>query len=126
MAGAFNASVDGDPARIESLAHRHARDAAATELAGVICGVVAGVCEAENCQPTDKLVDLGVDSVRAAEAAAVLEDALGLVVPLEAVLTAATPHAVADMLMDRWLGEGHTASLIRERLAATDSRAGVS
>jgi acyl carrier protein len=125
MAGAFNGSVDGDPAHIESLAHRHARDTAATELAGVICGVVAGVCEAEDCQPTDKLVDLGVDSVRAAEAAAVLEDALGLVVPLEAVLTAATPHAVADLLIDRWLSEGRTASLIRERLVLTDNRAGV-
>jgi acyl-CoA synthetase (AMP-forming)/AMP-acid ligase II/acyl carrier protein len=125
VAGAFDGSLDGDRAPLAALADQRARDTAAAELADVICGVVAGVCDAEDCWPADNLVDLGVDSVRAAEAAAVLEDALGLDVPLETVLTAATPRAVADALMARWAGDGHTPSLVRERLVGTDDRAGV-
>jgi acyl-CoA synthetase (AMP-forming)/AMP-acid ligase II/acyl carrier protein len=125
MAGAYDGSVDGDPAPLAALADRRARDTATAELASVICGVVAGVCDAEDCRPADNLADLGVDSVRAAEAAAVLEDALGLDVPLEAVLAAATPRAVAQALMDHWDGDGRTPGLIRERLVRTDDRAGV-
>jgi acyl-CoA synthetase (AMP-forming)/AMP-acid ligase II/acyl carrier protein len=129
LAGAFDGSVDGEPAPLAALADRRARGTAVAELAGVICGIVAGVCDAEGCRPTDTLVDLGVDSVRAAEAAAVLEDALGLMVPLEAVLTAATPLAVAEALMDRWVSEGSTPALVHDRLVQTgertDDRAGV-
>ncbi len=124
-AGAFDGSLDGDPALLAALADVRVRNTAVAELATVICGVVAGVCDAEDCRPAENLVDLGVDSVRAAEAAAVLEDALGLDLPLETVLTAATPRALADALMARWCGDGRTPSLIRERLARTDDRTGV-
>jgi acyl-CoA synthetase (AMP-forming)/AMP-acid ligase II len=125
MAGAFDGLMDGESAPLAVLADRRARDPAVAELAGVICGVVAGVCDAEDCRPTDNLVDFGVDSVRAAEAAAVLEDALGLDVPLETVLTAATPLAVAATLVDLWHSAGRPPSLVRERLVRADDRAGV-
>jgi acyl-CoA synthetase (AMP-forming)/AMP-acid ligase II/acyl carrier protein len=125
ITGAYDGAVFGDPTRLAALADRRARDTAAAELAAMICGVVAGVCEAADCRPTDNLVDLGVDSLQAAEAAAVLEDALGLTVPLEAVLTAATPRAVADALVSHWLSEGRTPSLVRDHVAIADNRAGV-
>ena len=67
-------------------------------LAELVCGVVAEVCDLPGCAPDDRLADLGVDSVRAAEAAAVLEDALGVGIPLEAVFAAGTPAALAQLL----------------------------
>jgi acyl-CoA synthetase (AMP-forming)/AMP-acid ligase II/acyl carrier protein len=125
LAGAFDGGVVSDPARLAALAGRRTQDAASAELATMICGIVAGVCEAEDCRPTDSLAELGMDSVQAAEAAAVLEDALGLTVPLEAVLTAPTPQAVADALVARWLAEGCSPSLVRDRVVMADSGAGV-
>lgn len=67
-------------------------------LTELVCGVVAEVCDLPGCAPGDRLADLGVDSVRAAETAAVLEDALGVTVPLEAVFAAGTPAGLADLL----------------------------
>jgi len=124
LAGAYDDAVVSDRVRLGELAERRTRDTATTELATMICGIVAGVCEAEDCQPTDSLIDLGVDSVRAAEAAAVLEDALGLTVPLEAVLTAPTPQGVADALVEGWLAEGCPPSQVRNRLVLAGSDAG--
>ncbi|ACU72336.1 phosphopantetheine-binding [Catenulispora acidiphila DSM 44928] len=69
-----------------------------TDLVAMLCGVVAEVCELPGCAPDDRFADLGVDSVRAAEAAAVLEDALGFGVPLEAVFAAGTPAGLAELL----------------------------
>jgi acyl-CoA synthetase (AMP-forming)/AMP-acid ligase II/acyl carrier protein len=116
LAGAFDDALVGDPAPLAALAERRVQGIATTELAAMICGIVAGVCEAEDCQAIDSLADLGVDSMRAAEAAAVLEDALGLTVPLELVLTAATPQGAADALLARWLADGCTPGLVRERM----------
>jgi acyl carrier protein len=90
--------------------------ATGTELVALICGVIAGVQETADCRPGDRLADLGVDSVRAAEAAAVLQDALGLEVPMETVLTAATPQHVADALLTRWLADGSGPDLVRDRM----------
>lgn len=95
-----------------------------TELAGMICGVVAAVCEAEDCRPADNLIDLGVDSVRAAEAAAVLEHALGLTVPLETILTVATPDDAAKALVAGWLAKGQAPGLIHDRVITAGSGAG--
>lgn len=86
------------------------------DLTALVCGIIAGIGELEGCQPTDELAALGVDSVRAAESAAVLEHALGLPVPLETVLTAATPKNVAETLMAGWLAGGHEAELINKRM----------
>jgi acyl-CoA synthetase (AMP-forming)/AMP-acid ligase II/acyl carrier protein len=125
-AGDFDGAVVNDPAGLAAVAEDRARRAAASELATIICGVVAGVCDAEECRPTDRLADVGVDSVRAAEAAAVLEDAVGLAVPLEDVLIAPTPRAVADALLTRWLADGSPTALVRDRLAAgAGARTGV-
>jgi len=126
LAGAYDGSVVADPALLGALAQRRDRDAAVAALAGVICGIVAELCDVDECRPTDRLVDLGVDSVRAGEAADVLGDTVGLDVPFETVLAATTPRAVADALMDRWLSEGSTPGQVRERLAAIDSHASVS
>lgn len=69
-----------------------------TELVEMLCGVIAEVCDLPGCAPGDRFADLGVDSVRAAEAAAVLQDALGFGVPLEAVFAAGTPAGLAELL----------------------------
>ena len=96
----------------------------ATELTGVICAIVAAVNDAD-CQPATSLPHLGLDSLNAAETAAVLEDALGLTVPLETVLGAPTPSAAAATLLANWQAEGHTAEHIRARLAAASESSGV-
>jgi acyl-CoA synthetase (AMP-forming)/AMP-acid ligase II/acyl carrier protein len=83
-----------------------ARDAATAELTALIDGIAAGVCDLDDCRPDDTLADLGMDSVRAAEAAAVLENALGLKVPLEAMLCAATPRQIASALVSSWADAG--------------------
>ena len=89
----------------------------ATELTDVICAIVAAVNDAD-CQPATSLPHLGLDSLKAAETAAVLEHALGLPVPLETVLSASTPHAAATTLLAQWRAEGHPPDRIRDRLSA--------
>jgi acyl-CoA synthetase (AMP-forming)/AMP-acid ligase II/acyl carrier protein len=73
---------------------------AAAALTGLIQGVFAVVCEVAECEPDGSLLDLGGDSLRAAEIAGVLEDALGTRVTVEDVLTALTPEALAGRLLD--------------------------
>jgi acyl-CoA synthetase (AMP-forming)/AMP-acid ligase II/acyl carrier protein len=91
---------------------------ASAMLTTLICGIVAGVCDAPDCRPTDRLLDLGVDSIRAAEAAAIVEDALGLEVPLDVVLTAPTSQDVTNVLLARWRTEGVPAEDVERRVAA--------
>ncbi|MEU9662920.1 non-ribosomal peptide synthetase [Streptomyces chartreusis] len=123
--GAFDGAVTSDPGRLTALAEDRARDTAKAELTVLICGIIAGVCETEDCRPTDGLADLGVDSLQAAEAASVLEHAIGLTVPLETVLTAPTPQGVAQALMAGWLDEGREPDRIRERVLTADNGVGV-
>lgn len=104
-------SSDGTPAEVR------ARSAATSGLTTVICGIVAEVCGLHDCRPSDGLAGTGLDSVRAAEVAAILQDALGFDVPLEAVLGARSPQAVSDALMASWLTD-RTAIAIRDRLGA--------
>lgn len=118
LAGAFDGAVGDDPGRQPVLVEHRIRQQATDELASLICGVVAGVCQSEQCHPTDPLAEAGVDSVRAAEAAAVLEDAVGLTVPLEELLVAPTPQTIADALVTRWLAAGSPAELVRDRVLA--------
>lgn len=125
LAGAFNDAVVSDRARLTALVNRHAQAAVTTELASLICGIMAAVCEADDCRPTDNLAELGVDSVRGAEAAAVLEHALGLAVPLETIIAVLTPEGAADALVGDWLAEGHDLDLIRDRVTMAESGAGV-
>lgn len=125
LAGAFDDAVTCDPGTLDRLRGGGIRAAAATELTALICGILAAVCEVGDCRPTDNLVDLGLDSVRAAEAAAVLEHAVGLSVPLEMILSVPTPAGAADALMAGWLAEGHTPGAVHGRVAMAESGAGV-
>jgi hypothetical protein len=67
---------------------------------------------------TLNLPELGVDSPRAAEGPAILEDALGLDVPLAAVLTAPTPIGIADALLQRWRADAVTEVAVWNRIRA--------
>ncbi|MEO3808407.1 AMP-binding protein [Sphaerisporangium sp. B11E5] len=116
LAGVFDDALPGGRAALGVPAAGGAQADAAVELATMICGVVAAVCEAGDCRPADNLVDLGVDSVRAAEAAAVLEHALGLTVPLETILAVSTPGDAAKALVADWLAEGREPGFIRDRV----------
>ncbi|MEV6997444.1 AMP-binding protein [Streptomyces sp. NPDC093982] len=125
LAGTFDDAVVSGRGRLDALAARRTQGTAAVALASLICGIIAGTGELEDCRPTDELVALGVDSLRAAEAAAVLEHALGLPVPLESVLTSTTPEHVAAALMAGWLADGHDAALVRTRMESAYEGAGV-
>ena len=85
-------------------------------LAGMIAGIIAEVCQVETCDLDDNLLELGVDSVRAGEAAAVLEESLDLPVPLDAVLAEPTPRRIAAVLLERWKGGGTDPVLVQERI----------
>ncbi|MER7455858.1 AMP-binding protein [Micromonospora sp. NPDC126480] len=118
LAGHLDQAVVHDQAGLAAHVTAGAEEPPAGGLVSVICGVVAAVGGADDVRPTDGLASLDVDSVQAAEAAAVLEDALGLPVPLETVLGAATPQDVADALVARWLADGHAPQLVRRRVDA--------
>jgi len=85
-------------------------------LAGMIAGIIAEVCQVETCDLDDNLLELGVDSVRAGEAAAVLEESLDLPVPLDAVLAEPTPRRIAAVLLERWKGGGTDPVQVQERI----------
>lgn len=91
-------------------------DALETELTGLICGVVAAVCAVAECAPDDEVTSLGMDSVRAAEAAAVLQDALQVTVSLEVLLLARTPAEAAAALLRRWSRDGVPIAAVADRL----------
>jgi hypothetical protein len=75
-------------------------------IVGFLSSVFAAVCEVPACAPTDTLGALGGDSVRAAEIAAVVEDALTLPVPVELVLLAQSPQELTARLAALWAGSG--------------------
>lgn len=116
LAGAYGDAVVDDPGLLGELSSAEPSSAAAPELTTLICGIVAAVRDLPQCLPTDGLIDLGLDSVLAAEAAAVLEDALELPVPLGAVLSAATPQDVANELVKEWLAEGRAEDAVLDRV----------
>lgn len=87
-----------------------------SRLQSVITGIVAEVCGIEDCPAEADLRDLGMDSVRAAEAAAVLEQAMALDVPLEVLLGAAECHTIAASLVDNWVSTGITPDEVSKRL----------
>ncbi len=88
--------------------------AAATVVAGhqsdvivrFLSSVFAAVCEVPACAPTDTLSALGGDSVRAAEIAGVVEDALTLPVPVDLVLHAQSPQELTTRLATVWAHSG--------------------
>jgi acyl-CoA synthetase (AMP-forming)/AMP-acid ligase II len=64
-----------------------------------VSDVFAAVCEVPVCQPHMTIFEIGGDSLRAAEAAAVLERALGTDISVALLLDLATPEAVVLRLM---------------------------
>ncbi|GAB1511086.1 hypothetical protein JCM33774_31280 [Actinophytocola sp. KF-1] len=75
-------------------------------IAGFLSSVFAAVCEVPACAPTDTLTALGGDSVRAAEIAGVVEDALTLPVPVDLVLLAQSPRELTARLAALWASSG--------------------
>lgn len=109
---------DADAATASAPPGADAAPEATERLEALIDGIVAELCGIETVPPEATLVDLGVDSVRAAEAAAVLEQALELDTPLEAVLGAARSHDVAASLVATWTEAGIAPRDLNERLVA--------
>ncbi len=92
-------------------------------VALLLGGIAAEVCELEHCPPDAALADLGMDSVRAAECAAVLEQALATDVPLEAVVGAGTCREVATALVAHWAATGTPPGEVDRRTRALDTGA---
>ena len=54
-----------------------------------------------------------------------LENALGLTVPLETMLAVPTAQGAADALMVGWLAQGREPDLVRDRVVMAGNGAGV-
>ncbi|ATE55004.1 AMP-binding protein [Actinosynnema pretiosum] len=80
--------------------------------------VFAVVCEVPRCGPEQTLSSIGGDSIRAAEIAAVTEDALSLAVPVEVVLDAQSPRELTARLTALWAAEGVDEADVVARLSA--------
>ncbi|KAA9381334.1 AMP-binding protein [Microbispora cellulosiformans] len=89
-----------------------------------LAGVFAAVCDVGECAPTQSLSSIGGDSVRVAEIAAILEDALALPVPIEVVLSAQSPREVTARLMADWSERGVSGAQVAARIAALTTEAG--
>src|SRR5205823_12834599 len=87
-------------------------------LVGVVRGVFAGVYGVESCEPKQTLYELGGDSLRAAEIAETLDEALALEVGVDLVLEALTPEALAAALLERWRAAGLGPGELSGRLAS--------
>ncbi len=91
-------------------------DGAVADVAGIVAGVFAAVCEVTECGWTTTSAR---SRIPAATIAGIVERASGLILPVEAVLTAGTPRAVAATLVTTGrCAAGLTAARIRERLHA--------
>lgn len=84
--------------------------------------VFAAVCQVPACGPDDTLTAMGGDSLRAAEIAAVAEDALTLPVPVEDVLLAQSPRELTARLNERWTEGGMSPADAAERAKALLAR----
>jgi acyl-CoA synthetase (AMP-forming)/AMP-acid ligase II len=85
-------------------------------LTGLIRGVFAAVCQVPKCGPESSLYEIGGDSLRGAEIAGVLENALRLPVAAELVLESLTPAGLAGRLVERWRTAGRGDRQLLERL----------
>lgn len=81
-----------------------------------LAGMFAGVCEIADCGVDQSLAEIGGDSVRATEIAALIEDAMSLTVPVETVLSAGTPRRLAAQLQYLWTKDGVDADEVARRL----------
>jgi hypothetical protein len=90
---------------------------AADALGGFLAAVFAEVCQAGQCTVDQSLAEIGGDSLRAAEIAAVIEDAVALPVGVEDVLMAHTPRRLAAQVLDLWSQRGVDAGGALRRMA---------
>lgn len=81
-----------------------------------LTSVFAAVCQIPSCGPDETLTALGGDSLRAAEIAAVVEDALTLPVRVEDVLRAQSPRELTVCLSRHWAGHGVRPADAMERI----------
>jgi acyl-CoA synthetase (AMP-forming)/AMP-acid ligase II len=94
-----------------------------SKLVDLVGAVFASVCGVPHCQPETTIFDIGGDSVRAAEAAGVLEQALEVEVPVSWLLDLASPSAVVRRLMDESV-DGATRADMARRLALLEAHDG--
>lgn len=99
-------------------APRAAESAAREPVELFLAEVFAAVCEVERCAPTQTLSGISGDSIRGAEIAAITEDALGLPVPVGAVLEAQSPRELAGRLLARWAEDGIGGDRVLDRIGA--------
>jgi acyl-CoA synthetase (AMP-forming)/AMP-acid ligase II len=106
--GTADQASDGDPEKA---------------LAELVGAVFAAVCEVPHCPPEVTIFDIGGDSVRAAEAAGVLTQALGVDVPVKSLLELASPGAVARQLIGECAG-GPARADLAQRIASLGTHDG--
>jgi acyl carrier protein len=89
---------------------------AAAGLTELLRGVFAASCDVPDCGAHTTLFDLGGDSLRAAEIAAVLQNVLGVRVTASLVLETPTPCRLAEQLARTWLEQNGNGGTLVQRL----------
>jgi acyl-CoA synthetase (AMP-forming)/AMP-acid ligase II len=92
-------------------------------LGGFIAEVFAEVCEVGNCALDQSLTEIGGDSLRAGEIAAVIDDATTMRLRVEDVLVASTPRRLAAHVLEEWERQGIDTESALHRLAGMDEKA---
>ncbi|HLN64215.1 MAG TPA: AMP-binding protein [Symbiobacteriaceae bacterium] len=92
------------------------REAASDELVQMICGMFGAVCGVGDVRPDQNFFELGGDSIRAAECAAILEDALNITIPVELIMRSFTPAGLAEALAGAWAAQHGDLRLLEQRL----------
>ncbi|TJZ44219.1 long-chain fatty acid--CoA ligase [Streptomyces piniterrae] len=120
LAGELNGAVivGGPVTAGDAEADGAARSLAQEPLGAFLAGVFAGVCAVPECRADQRLAEIGGDSIRAAEIAAITEGALGLPVGVAEVLDRESPGQLAAHLLDTWAGQGVGAAEVVSRLTA--------
>lgn len=90
--------------------------AAADTLGELIAEIFAEVCEVGQCAVDQSLTEIGGDSLRAAEIAAVVESATDLPIRVEDVLAAYTPQRLGAHVLQLWARQGVDAESALHRL----------
>ncbi|MEV4314722.1 fatty acyl-AMP ligase [Actinocrispum sp. NPDC049592] len=101
-------------------------DAGVAAVARVVAGLMAAVCEVDSCATDQSFLEIGGDSLRAAEGAAALQAAVGFPVPADTFLMEVTPDGVAGRLVADASARGLSGHDVRTRLGAPAVPAGVS
>ena len=109
-------TADGRPAGAAAGLTTAAGLTAAAGLTELLRGVFAASCDVPDCGAHTTLFDLGGDSLRAAEIAAVLQNVLGVRVTASLVLETPTPCRLAEQLARTWLEQNGNGGTLVQRL----------